>query len=169
MTAELVRRWLDAGELDLPMPGSGHTVKRWSKLAALTEHDVVAGRLAEAHADAAAILVELDGPAPQAGQWWGVWAAESPDGVVVAHDDDGTVVIDGTKAWCSGAGLCTHALVTARRDDSTRGLYAVDLSQPEVIPLTHSWRNAGMCESDTRSVQFSSAPAMLVGAPGQYL
>ena len=169
MTAELVRRWLNAGELDLPMPGSGHTVKRWSKLAALTEQDVVAGRLAEAHADAAAILVELDGPAPQAGQWWGVWAAESPDGVVVAHDDDGAVVIDGTKAWCSGAGLCTHALVTARRDDHTRGLYAVDLDQPEVIPLTHSWRNAGMCESDTRSVQFSSASAVLVGAPGQYL
>ena len=169
MSAELVRRWLDAGELDLPAPGSGHTAQRWSKLAALTEHDVVAGRLAEAHADAIAILAELGGPAPQRGQLWGVWAAEAPEAVVVAHDDGATARLEGTKAWCSGAGLCSHALVTARRDDNSRQLFAIDLQQPQVIPLTHSWRNAGMCDSDTRSVQFTNAPAVAVGEPGAYL
>ena len=170
MSAELVRRWLEAGELDLPVPGSGHTATRWSKLAALTEHDVVAGRLAEAHADAVAILAELGGPATQRGQLWGVWAAEADEAVVVAHGDDGaSALLEGTKAWCSGAGLCTHALVTARRNDNSRGLYAVDLQQPQVIPLTHSWRNAGMCDSDTRSVQFTNAPAIAVGEPGAYL
>ncbi len=169
MSAALVWRWLEAGQLDLPAPGSGHTGRRWSKLAALTKHDVVAGRLAEAHTDATAILAELGGPAPQRGQLWGVWAAESPDAVVVARDDGLTPELDGTKDWCSGAGLCTHALVTARRDDNTRGLYAVELQQPQVIPLTRSWRNAGMCDSDTRSVQFTNAPAVAVGEPGQYL
>jgi alkylation response protein AidB-like acyl-CoA dehydrogenase len=169
VSVELVWRWLEAGELELPTPGSGHTGSRWAKLAALTEHDIVAGRLAEAHADAAAILAELDGPAPQRGQLWGVWAAETPDATVVAHDDGGEVVIDGTKAWCSGAGICTHALVTARRGDDSRGLYAVELAQPKVAALTRSWRNAGMRDSDTRSVQFTNASAVPIGSPGAYL
>jgi alkylation response protein AidB-like acyl-CoA dehydrogenase len=165
----LVRRWLEAGDLDLPAPGSGQTAKRWWKLAALTENDVVAGRLAEAHADAVAILGELDGPPPEPGQLWGVWAAESSESIVTVSGDGDPVLLDGTKVWCSGAGLCTHALITARLADNKRGLFAVDLSQPQVTPLTHSWRNAGMRDSDTRSVQFSGAAGMPVGRPGQYL
>lgn len=170
MTAALVRRWLDAGELDLPAPGSGRTGTRWWKLAALAEHDVVAGRLAEAHTDALAILAELDGPPPEARQLWGVWAAEAPHAVVTARDgDDGRVLLDGTKAWCSGAGICTHALVSARDDDGGRGLYAVDLGQDGVQPLPDSWHNAGMHDSDTRSVQLTGAVGVPVGRPGEYL
>jgi alkylation response protein AidB-like acyl-CoA dehydrogenase len=169
MTPELVWRWLERGELDLPAPGSGQTARRWWKLAALTERDVVSGRLAEAHTDAVAILAELGGPTPKPGQLWGVWAAESAEAIVTVTDDGDTAVLDGTKAWCSGAGLCTHALITARREDNLRGLYAVDLSQPQVMPLTHSWRNAGMRASDTRSVQLSGAAAEPVGRPGEYL
>ncbi len=36
-------------------------------------------------------------------------------------------------------------------------------------PLPSNWRNAGMADSDTRSVQFHGAPAVAVGAPGEYL
>ena len=169
MTAALVRRWLEAGELDLPAPGSGSTGTRWWKLAALTENDVVAGRLAEAHADALAILAELDGPAAEAGQLWGVWAAEAPPAVVTVSEDGGRATLEGTKGWCSGAGICTHALITARREDDLRGLYAVDLSQPGVTAMSESWRNAGMRASDTRSVQLSDAVGIPVGRPGQYL
>ncbi len=169
MTAALVRRWLEAGELQLPAPGSGRTGARWWKLAAMAENDVVAGRLAEAHTDALAILSELGGPPPAAGQLWGVWAAEAPQTVVTVREgDDGRAVLDGTKSWCSGAGICTHALITARRDDNVRGLYAVELSQDGVAPLTHSWRNVGMRDSDTRSVQLSSAVGVPVGLPGEY-
>lgn len=168
MTVALVRRWLEAGELNLPAPGSGRTASRWWKLAALTENDVVAGRLAEAHADALAILAELDGPAPDADQLWGVWAAEAGQ-VVTVVEDGGDAILDGTKAWCSGAGLCTHALITARREDNVRGLYAVDLSQVGVAPLDQSWRNVGMQGSDTRSVQLDKAVGIPVGRPGQYL
>jgi alkylation response protein AidB-like acyl-CoA dehydrogenase len=98
-----------------------------------------------------------------------VWAAESAEAVVTVTEDGGAAVLDGTKPWCSGAGLCTHALITARRADNVRGLYAVELSQPQVIPLTHSWRNAGMRGSDTRSVQLCNAAAVPVGRPGEYL
>ncbi|MFD6195908.1 acyl-CoA dehydrogenase family protein [Mycobacteriaceae bacterium NPDC060252] len=169
MTADLVRRWLQAGELALPMPGAGHTAARWWKLAALTQLDVTAGRLAEAHCDALAILCELDGPAPGPAQLWGVWAAEAPNTMVTVVQRDGVWVLDGTKAWCSGASACTHALITARGADNMRGLYAVDMSQPEATALPQIWQNAGMRESDTRSVQLSGAIGVPVGAPGQYL
>jgi len=170
MTVALVHRWLDAGELDLPAPGSGRTAARWWKLAALTENDVVAGRLAEAHADARAILVELGGPDPPSGGLWGVWAAEAPNAVVTATDDgEGRVRLHGTKAWCSGAGMCSHALVTAHHEDTGRGLYAVALDQDEVQPLPDDWHNVGMHESDTRSVLFTGASGVPVGGPGEYL
>jgi alkylation response protein AidB-like acyl-CoA dehydrogenase len=170
VTAALVRRWLEAGELHLPLPGSGRTASRWCKLAALAENDVVAGRLAEAHTDALAILSELDGPTPSAGQLWGVWAAEVPQFIVTVREaGDGSAVLDGTKAWCSGASICTHALITARSDDNVRGLYAVDLSQDGVAPLTDSWHNAGMHSSDTRSVHLTDVIGVPVGRPGDYL
>jgi alkylation response protein AidB-like acyl-CoA dehydrogenase len=168
VTPDRVRRWLAAGELDLPLPGHGRTLDRWTALAGLTEVDVTAGRLAEAHTDAAAILAELSGAPPTAGQLWGVWAAEPPDAVVTAHHAD-RVVLDGTKAWCSGASLCTHALVTARRVDGSRGLYAVDLAGPGVSIPPSTWQNVGMRDSDTGPVHFESAVAVEVGAPGEYL
>jgi hypothetical protein len=168
LSPELVWRWLESGQLDLPVPGSGQTAHRWLKLAALTERDVVAGRLAESHSDAAAILAEFGGPAPAPGQLWGVWAAESADAVVTATEDGDTAVLDGIKPWCAGAGLCTHALITARRDDNVRGLYAVELSQPEVTPRTGGWADAGMRDGATRSVQLCNAAAVPVGRPGEY-
>jgi hypothetical protein len=36
------------------------------------------------------------------------------------------------------------------------GLFAVPLRQPAVRPLPSTWRNPGMAQSDTRSVQFSA-------------
>ncbi|MDG4663570.1 acyl-CoA dehydrogenase [Mycobacterium sp. 236(2023)] len=169
MSAALVRNWLASGQLDLPLPGHGQTAQRWRRLADLTEADVTAGRLAEAHADAVAILAEIGGPTAKSGQWWGVWAAESGEAVVTARDVDGRMLLDGTKVWCSGAGLCSHALVTARLETGERGLFAVDLKSHGVRPLPSRWRHAGMAESDTRSVQFTATPAVPVGEPGEYL
>ena len=100
-----MRRWLDAGELDLPVPGSGRTGTRWWKLAALTENDVVAGRLAEAHADAVAILAELGGPPPEAGQLWGVWAAEVPNAVTTVAEDGDRATLGGHQGVVLG---CRH-------------------------------------------------------------
>ena len=169
MSAGLVRQWIRSGALDLPLPGGGATATRWNRLAELAETDVTAGRLAEAHLDAVAILAELGGPPPQPGQWWGVWAAESGNAVLSARENGAAVLLDGTKVWCSGAALCTHALVTARVPSGERALFAVDLQAHGVRPLPSTWRNAGMSESDTRSVQFTSTPAVQVGRAGEYL
>ena len=128
MTAQLVQDWLGSGRLELPLPASGHTAERWRRLALLAEEDVVSARLAEAHVDAVAILDELGAKPPSADQLWGVWAAESRDSSVVAAQTGEGFILNGVKEWCSGAGLCGHALVTASLDDAAetrRGLLAV--------------------------------------------
>jgi alkylation response protein AidB-like acyl-CoA dehydrogenase len=170
VTAGLVQHWLDSGRLELPLPASGRTRERWQRLALLAEEDIVAARIAEAHADAVAILHELGGKPPDSGQLWGVWAAESSDAVLRATDvGGGAFTLSGTKVWCSGAGFCTHALATARLDDKRQGMFAVPLIDPAVKALPSTWWNAGMAGSDTRAVQFTNAHAVVVGDPGGYL
>ncbi len=156
---------------DLALPGEGRTEIRFSCLAAVAAVDVTLGRLLEAHADALAILHEMVGldPAETAGQRWGVWAAEGPQSTVRARQNGTGFKLVGTKPWCSGAGLCTHALVTARLDDGSRGLFAARLDPDTVTPEPPTWQATGMTGSDTRSVEFHEAPADRVGAPGRYL
>lgn len=169
MTAGLVKHWLESGRLKLPLPASGRTAERWQRLAELAAENIVAARVAEAHVDAVAILHELGGKPPEPGQLWSVWAAEAPDAVLTATDIRGAYLLNGTKVWCPGAGFCTHALVTARRDDGTPGLFAVTVTDPTVKALPSTWWNAGMAGSDTRPVQFTNTHAVAVGDPGDYL
>lgn len=170
MTAGLVQHWLESGLLEMPLPASGLTAERWQRLAELAEEDIAAARIAEAHVDAVAILNELGGKPPEPRQLWGVWAAEGSDAVLnataVAGDE---FMLNGTKVWCSGAGFCTNALVTARLAEGGRGLFAVTLTDAGVKPLPSTWWNPGMAGSDTRSVQFNNVHAISVGGPGEYL
>lgn len=151
-----------------PLPGAGHTRTRWSALAHLAARDLVLARLVEAHADAVAILAELGGPAVAPDDRYGVWAAEAPTATVTATGSGPDVLLTGSKAWCSGATLLTHALVTARRGDEQL-LCLVRLDQAQVVVAPDTWAAAGMRGADTRTVHLSSAPATTVGAPGSYL
>ncbi|WP_432560052.1 acyl-CoA dehydrogenase family protein [Granulicoccus sp. GXG6511] len=156
---------------DLPLPGRGRTGERWRTLTTWSHDHLVAGRLLEAHADATAILTELGHAPPEPGQWWGVWAAEPPRPQVVGVRRDATTwILDGTKPWCSGAGWCSHALVTVRDADAPdeRHLVAVDLAHPGVRNEPR-WANAGMADSRTWSVHFSSVPARHVAPGAGYL
>jgi alkylation response protein AidB-like acyl-CoA dehydrogenase len=170
MTAGLVQHWLETGRLELPLPASGYTAERWQRLAQLAEEDIAAARIAESHVDAVAILHELGGKPPQSNQLWGVWAAESSEAVLSATSISGDeYLLNGTKVWCSGAGFCANALVTALMEDGEHGLFAVTITDPGVKPLPSTWWNPGMAGSDTRSVQFHNVHAILVGDPGDYV
>ncbi|MCM3882821.1 acyl-CoA dehydrogenase family protein, partial [Frankia sp. R82] len=166
-----------------PLPAAGRTRERWSALAALAATDLVTARLVEAHADAAAILAELAGPTEPAqppATRWGVWAAEAPGHVVTArHVADGWRLA-GTKQWCSGATLLTHALLTATPEPdgtdgaaagraSKRRLFAVALDDPGIRPGPLDWASAGLWGSDTRAVRFAAVAARPIGGPGDYL
>ncbi|GFG65980.1 acyl-CoA dehydrogenase [Mycobacterium kubicae] len=172
MTAGLVQHWLESGRLELPLPASGRTAERWQRLTELAHEDIAAARIAETHVEAIAILNELGGKPPSSDQLWGVWATESPDAVLIASNVCGDAfTLSGTKVWCSGAGFCTHALVTAHIDDphGELGLFAVTVTDPGIKPLPSTWWNSGMAGSDTRPVQFTNAHAVAVGDPGGYL
>ncbi len=166
------RDLVDSQYTDLPLPGSGRTVRRWRALAAATRDDVVTGRLVEAHVDAMAIMAELDHPIPSAGGLWGVWAADPPSGRLTATRHGTGWRVDGTKEWCSGAGGCSRALVTAHAPDGYR-LFAVDLDRTRdaatAVPVADTWSAIGMSRSDSRSVRFEGAPAVAVGDPDAYL
>jgi alkylation response protein AidB-like acyl-CoA dehydrogenase len=157
---------VDSGRLDLPLPGSGATRERWTAFAELAGEDLSLARLGEGHADAVAILAELGGPRPDPGSRWGVWAANPPGPNVTAARLDGRWLLRGTKQYCSGARVCTHALVTAAADDGLR-LFAVPTEQLE--PDTASWPATGMAGSDTLDVGFARITATPVGPPDGYV
>jgi alkylation response protein AidB-like acyl-CoA dehydrogenase len=156
---------VESGRLDLPLPGDGATWERWAAFADLAEEDLSLARLGEGHADAVAVLAELGGPPALAGSRWGVWAANPPGPGVTATRRGGTWVLNGTKQYCSGARVCTHALVTARAGDEER-LFAVTAERLE--PREGSWPATGMAGSDTLDVGFAGAAGEPVGPPGGY-
>ncbi|MCH8560798.1 acyl-CoA dehydrogenase family protein [Nesterenkonia sp. DZ6] len=171
-----------------PLPGRGETARRWRRLAELTAQNTVGGRLYEAHADAVAISTDLGRPEMvSAGELWGVWAAEPPAPVLTATRSGQGWTLTGTKPWCSGASLCSHALVTATVftaavasdaagpvQDSAGGaaqkmLFAVDLSSPGVSPVPDTWQAVGMAASDSGWVSFEQVPATALGTHADYL
>lgn len=175
-----VERLIAARAAGLAQYGSGETAARWRTLREISADDVVFGRLFEAHVDAVSILHETGGPAVEKGQWWGVWAAEALDApLLLTERADGSFVLDGVKAWCSGAGLCTHALVTARSAAAPgqRLLCAVALPQERgdegreasLRIDTQSWRAAGMMRSRTYSVCFDGVVPQWVVPADRYL
>ena len=165
---------VDAGELELPLPGSGDTRARWSALIRLAEADLALARLCEGHVDALAILDELSSrgvprvPVPAHGSRWGVWAAEPLGSALCAERTaGGEWILSGRKPYCSGARICTDALVTAR-DGQRRRLFAVS-TLAGVTPVPDSWPAAGMAASDTLDLDFDEVPAAALGGPGAYL
>jgi alkylation response protein AidB-like acyl-CoA dehydrogenase len=166
-TARWAHAVLEAGLLDLPLPGKGRTAERFAALRELGATDLDLARLAEGHADAVAVLDELEPGAASAGLW-GVWAANPPADPVRARRTDGGWVLAGTKPWCSGAGACDRALVTAEAPDGYR-LFAVGLSGDTAAPVDGTWPATSMRGSDSRSVRFTDHPAEAVGGPGDYV
>ncbi|MHB1533458.1 MAG: acyl-CoA dehydrogenase family protein, partial [Acidimicrobiales bacterium] len=149
----------------IPLPGAGQTPQRLATLADIAGAELSLGRLAEGHADALAILAEAD----QAGDpgRWGVWAARSADADLDARDTGGMWVLDGAKAFCSGAGVLDRALVTARAGGAVR-LFHVRLDHPGVSVLAGTWPSVGMAASMSATVRFAGVPAEAVGPPGFY-
>jgi len=168
----LLASLIGSGALNLPRPGGGRTRSRFEALVRLGELDLTVGRLAEAHCDALAILAEL---APEkselagaADRLWGVWAAEPPNARVTATRTGDGWQLSGRKAWCSGAGIATNALVTAHAEDGPR-LFSVNLAQSGARPLSDSWPTPTLRGTDTRSVEFSDADAAAIGEPDSYV
>ena len=112
----------------------------------MAKYDVIAGRLAEAHADAVAILAELDGP-HRSRPVWGVWAAEAPDAVLSARAVDDGVRLAAPRSGVRVRACVTHALVTAQLPAGERGLFAVDVGAPGCGRCPAPGATPGMADS----------------------
>jgi len=161
-----------------PLPGSGATAERWEILATIAAQDVTAARVAEAHLDALAILVEahLDptrdlaplGTGP--GSTWGVFAAEGAGVRVDAiQDPDGSWSLTGIKPWCSLADRLSHALITAHTDAGRRGLFAIALRDGTVDQIGPKWVSRGLQQVPSGSIELHSTSAIPIGADEWYL
>lgn len=154
----------------LPRPGGGCTLQRWQSLAQVAYHDLSLVKLFEGHTDALAIIHELDGPAPAPGSTWATWAAEAPHARVRMTRTAGAAVrLNGNKAWCSGARVVNHAVVSVWDENDQPALACIDLHQPGVVVATEGWEAVGMAATASTDVSFHHAVAVPLGRPGQYV
>lgn len=165
---DCLRALVEAGLDRLPLPGSGHTLERFQRLAEVGGHDLGLCKLFEGHTDALAIIEQLGG-SPTPGSTWGMWAAEPPQARVNVTPAGHMVALQGRKAWCSGAAVLSHALLTAWDADEQQQLVAVALDQPGVTVTEQGWQAVGMAATGSVEVLFDGAEAQAIGNPGDYL
>jgi hypothetical protein len=163
-----LRALVEAGLDRLPLPGSGRTLERFQRLADVGGHDLGLCKLFEGHTDALAIIEQLGG-SPTPGSTWGMWAAEPPQARVTVSPAGHMVALHGRKAWCSGAAVLSHALLTAWDADDQQQLVAVALDQPGVTVTEQGWQAVGMAATGSVEVLFDGAEAQAIGNPGDYL
>jgi alkylation response protein AidB-like acyl-CoA dehydrogenase len=169
--AEKFRRLVAEGGLNLPLPGRGETATRHQRLAALAREDLTLARLAEAHADAVAILAEA-GRSPEPSACYGVWASEIPDQPLRLEQGTEGFNIAGSKPFCSGAGIVDRALVAIRLPEPF--LVDVDLRKnaDRASYSEGGWITAAFAETRTATVTFRGAvidKADRIGPSGWYL
>lgn len=137
--------------------------------------DLPLGRLFEGHVDASQIVsryasAERAGKveaAIAAGAALGVWNAALPGEPLVLAGGR----LSGGKSFASGAGVLSHALVTA---DTPKGrqLLLLDLGRTAPEIDRGWWRTIGMQRSETHIARWRDAPVAaddLVGAPEDYV
>ncbi|MEH6487946.1 acyl-CoA dehydrogenase [Hyphomonas oceanitis] len=103
-----------------------------------------------------------------AGATFGVWNADLPGAPLKVTQDQ----LVGGKAFASGAGLLTHALVTLHAGDTENvQLLLIDLQATPPLIDTSWWATIGMRESETHLVRWDG-PAFqeswMIGRPGDY-
>lgn len=167
--AARLHQLLRAGGGELPRPGGGDTLGRWRALAAVAAEDLALVKLFEAHADALAIIAELAGPAPAPYSSWATWAAEPPSARLLLRQVSGAARLSGRKAWCSGAGSVSDAVLTAWDADGRQCLALVRLDQAGVRVTDEGWHAVGMGRVASPDVLFDDVPAIVLGHPGDYL
>lgn len=137
--------------------------------------DLPLGRLFEGHVDALQIVSRY-GSATQRyvaqeaaarGGAFGLWNADQPGAPATFADGR----LSGAKAFASGAGLLSHALVPVDVDGG-RQLLLVDLANAPPAIDRSWWRVSGMQRSETHLVRWDQQPLAadaVIGRPGDYV
>jgi len=103
------------------------------------------------------------------GGWLGVWNAPHPGGPLALADAEQAFVLDGSKAYASGAGLINRPLVTAQHE--RLGYVMVWPSCGYQVGAKDEWEMHGMRASVTLPVHYRAAhvdPAEIIGEDNSY-
>ena len=155
----------------IPHPASGaspvngevsSTLSRWQVLAYVAGIDLTIAKWFESHLDALSILHEVGYDKADQGLW-AVWAAE---GNLIGYEQG---KVSGTQAWCSGANMVDHGLITYRNANDQAQLLIVYMSQSGIEIDNEEWQAVGMQATDTATLQFHEVSAIQVGRANEYL
>jgi alkylation response protein AidB-like acyl-CoA dehydrogenase len=146
-------------------------------LVALGEGNLAVARLYEAHVNALQLAFRYGTDEMKqrcardaaANQLFALWVTDPAGGGVRLQASGGAFVLAGAKAFCSGAGAASRALITAATPSGIQMLI-VPLEQARVIPS--NIKLAGMRAAVTGSVDFTGmnvSRADFLGAEGDYL
>ena len=135
-------------------------------------------RLYEAHVNALQLIcrygreqiIAQSAEDAASGKLFALWVTDPPTGEVMLRPISNGFILEGGKAFCSGAGVATRALITAAADDGTRML-VVSL-EPETRVKPSDIKLQGMRAAITGAVNLSGmrvSEAHLLGQPGDYL
>jgi alkylation response protein AidB-like acyl-CoA dehydrogenase len=150
---ERLTAFVNSPESQLPLPGAGRTPERHRLLALCGATDLSFARLAEAHADAMAILAECE-HLPRSGALYGVWASDAPPSRVTCERlDGGGWRIEGIKQFCSGATFVDAALVTAHHGDDIL-LFDMPIKNSRVHLEPSVWASPAFGDTATTAVSF---------------
>lgn len=139
--------------------------------------DLSLGRLFEGHVNALKLFNWYGEPALlrtlsaqlSGGAYYGVWATEPAPGVRILATDEGTV-LDGAKAFATGAGGLGFAVVTAKAEQGPRRMVIVPADEGARTDLS-AWRVRGMRATGSGRYDVTGLPAgpdHQLGAPGDY-
>jgi alkylation response protein AidB-like acyl-CoA dehydrogenase len=160
-----------SGEFTLPLPGEGATPRRHDALKRWGAQHLSFARIAEAHADALAILAEA-GQLQRPGHLYGVWASDGPAGrLSYSRLANGDCLLQGRKQFCSGANFLKAALVTAHGEAGIL-LLDVALDDADIRPQPSAWESAAMADTGTVAVDFNDvrvSATRVIGGPNWYL
>lgn len=141
----------------------------------LGDASLAVARLYEAHLNALQLILRYGSPSQAAaaaadvaaGHLFALWVTDPPAGGAVLTPASG---LEGMKAFCSGAGVASRAVITAETQRGTQMLVVKAGPAMQVQPSTI--RLGGMRGSITGSVDFTGmavAPEAVLGTVGDYL
>jgi len=105
------------------------------------------------------------------GKSFGIWNAESADGVKLQPIGGGRYRIEGSKTFCSGCGHVERPFVNGALPDGSWQMCIVPIEKVEVKVNPDWWQPPGMRASASYKVDFTGVevgPNELIGQPGDY-
>ena len=137
------------------LPNEVNDIERLLFLFNIGRLNLSVAKLAEAHWDALSILYEANRQAKE-NTLYAVWASEIPHKPLTINKSKPQWTLNGTKMFCSGAGIVDHSLITA--DD---WLIDVDLTSylPENLQINNEgWITSAFKETHTSTLFFNDFP-----------